>query len=156
LERRSAVEVILKQDVPGLGKKGDKVSVKDGYARNYLFPRNLATPVTKGALKEYETLQAAKRDKEERLLAEAQENARLIEGKTLVFTAKAGQGRIFGSVTPQEIAAKIQKSYKVQVDKRKVLLDENLKELGTHRVEIQLHPKVRAAVNVEIRAEESR
>ncbi|HHY76646.1 MAG TPA: 50S ribosomal protein L9 [Firmicutes bacterium] len=148
------MEVILKQDVPGLGKKGDKVTVKDGYARNYLFPRDLAAPVTKGTLKEFESLQAAKKDKEGRILAEATRNAQLLEGKTLVFTAKAGKGRIFGSVTPQEIAEKIRKSYKVEVDKRKILLDENLKELGAHKVEIQLHPKVRVAVNVEIRAEE--
>jgi large subunit ribosomal protein L9 len=150
------VEVILKQDVPGLGSKGDKVSVKNGYARNYLFPRNLATPATKGALREHAAIQAAKKDKEERLFAEATKNAQILADKTLVFTVKAGQGRIFGSVTPQEIAAKIQKTYKVHVDKRRVLLDANLKELGSHKVEIQLHPKVRVTVNVEIRAEESR
>lgn len=150
------MEVILRQDVPGLGKKGDKVNVKDGYARNYLYPRNLAMPVTKGTLREHEALQAAKKEKEERLLAEATRQGEKIASKTLVFTAKAGQGRIFGSVTPQEIAAKIQKSYKVQVDKRKVLLGENLKELGTHEVEVQLHPKVKVTLNVEIRAEESK
>lgn len=150
------MEVILMQDVPGIGKKGDKVNVKNGYARNYLYPRNLATPVTKGTLRAHESLQTAKKEKEDRLLTEATRNAEKINGKTLVFQAKAGQGRIFGSVTPQEIATKIQKMYKVEVDKRKVLLSENLKELGTHQVEIQLHVKVRATVNVEIRAEESK
>ncbi len=150
------MEVILRQDVPGLGRKGDKVNVKDGYARNYLYPRNLATPVTKGTLKEHETLQVAKKEKEERLLAEATKSAGKIADQTLVFAKKAGQGRIFGSITPQEIANRIQKDFKVQVDKRKVLLEENLKELGTHKVEIQLHPKVKVTVNVEIRAEESK
>lgn len=150
------MEVILTQDVPGIGRKGDKVNVKDGYARNYLYPRNLATPITKGTLKAHEAMQTAKKDKEDRLLAEATKNAEKIREKTLVFYAKAGHGRIFGSVTPQEIADKIQKAYKVEVDKRKVLISENLKELGSHEVEIQLHPRVRVAVNVELRAEESK
>jgi large subunit ribosomal protein L9 len=150
------VEVILTQDVPGIGRKGDKVNVKDGYARNYLYPRKLAIPVTKGTLKAHQNLQTAKKEKEDRLFTEASKNAEKINDKTLVFYAKVGQGRIFGSVTPQEIADKIRKAYKVQVDKRKVLISENLKELGTHRIEVQLHPRVRAAVNVEIRAEESR
>ncbi len=147
------MEVILRQDVPSLGKKGDAVHVKDGYARNFLFPRNLAVPATKGTLREQESLQEAKKDKQDRLLVDAQKDAAVIEGKTLVFSAKAGQGRIFGSITPDDIAGKIQKMYRVSVDKRKVLLDENLKELGTHEVSVQLHPKVKAKVNVEIRAE---
>lgn len=150
------MEVILKQDVPGIGRKGERLNVKDGYARNYLFPRNLATPVTKGTLKAHETLLTAKKDKEDRLLAEATENAEKINDRTLVFYAKAGRGRIFGSVTPQEIADKIHDMYKVEVDKRKVLISENLKDLGPHKVEIQLHPRVRATVNIEIRAEESK
>ncbi|HHW27368.1 MAG TPA: 50S ribosomal protein L9 [Firmicutes bacterium] len=147
------MEVVLKQDVPGLGKKGQLVSVKDGYARNYLFPKGLAVPATKGAIKEQESLNIAKKEKEDRNLQEARVNASKIEGKTLVFYAKAGHGRIFGSITPQEIANKIKSSYKVDVDKRKVLLEENLKELGVHEVIIQLHPQVRAKVSVEIRPE---
>lgn len=147
------MEVVLKQDVPSLGKKGDAVHVKDGYARNFLFPRNLAVPATEGTLREQESLQEAKKDKQDRALSEAQKAAAVIEGKTIVFQAKAGQGRIFGSITPDDIAAAIQKMYRVAVDKRKVLLDENLKELGTHEVMVQMHSKVRAKLNVEIRAE---
>ncbi len=147
------MEVVLKQDIPGVGKKGQRVTVKDGYGRNYLLPRGLAVPATKGVLKEQETLDIAKKEKEDRNLLEARSNAAKIEGKTLVFYAKSGQGRIFGSITPQEIANKIKSSYKVFVDKRKVLLDENLKELGVHEVVVQLHPQVRAKVAVEIRAE---
>jgi large subunit ribosomal protein L9 len=147
------LEVILKQDVPNLGKKGEAVNVKDGYARNFLFPRNLAVPATKGTLRLQESLQEAKQEKEERLLALAQKAGEAIEGKVLVFQAKAGQGRIFGSITPEDIATKIQKLYKVSVDKRKVLLEDNLKELGTHEVTVQLHPKVKVKLNVEVRAE---
>lgn len=147
------MEVILRQDVPNLGRKGDTVNVKDGYARNYLFPRGLAVAATKGTIKEQESVQAAKREKQDRLLTEAERNAAIIQGKTLVFQAKAGHGRIFGSITPENIAGRIQKLYKVVVDKRKVLLGENLKELGSHEVFIQLHPKVKAKVTVEIKAE---
>lgn len=147
------MEVILTQDVPNLGKKGDAVNVKDGYARNFLFPRKLAVPATKGTLKLHESLKEAKQEKEDRILAAAQKAGEAIEGKTIVFQAKAGQGRIFGSITPEDIATKIQKMYKISVDKRKVLLEENLKELGTHEVTVQLHPKVRVKVNVEVRAE---
>lgn len=150
------MEVILKQDVPNLGKKGDALTVKGGYARNFLFPRGLAVPVTRGILKEQESLQEAKKEKTGRLLTEAQKDAASIDGKTLVFQAKAGQGRIFGSITPEDIADKIQKVYRVKIDKRKVLLDENLKELGIHEVFIQIHPKVRVKLNVEIRAEVAR
>lgn len=147
------MEVVLRQDVPSLGKKGDLVRVKGGYARNFLFPKDLAVPATKGTLREQESLHEAKKEKEDRVLVQAQKDVSSIDGKTVVFQAKAGQGRIFGSITPEDIAAKIQKMYKVAVDKRKVLLDENLKELGEHKVFIQLHPKVKVKVNVEIRAE---
>jgi len=147
------MQVILRQDVPNLGKKGDTIEVKDGYARNFLLPRGLAVVATKGTLKERESLQEAKKEKADRLFSEAQEAAAAIDGKVLVFQARAGQGRIFGSITPEDIADKIQKMYKVKIDKRKVLLEENLKELGSHEVEVQLHPKVRAKLKVEIRAE---
>ena len=147
------MEVVLKQDIPGVGKKGQMVTVKDGYGRNYLLPRGLAVPATKGVIREQESLNTAKKEKADRNLIEAQANAAKIEGKTLIFYARSGQGRIFGSITPQEIADKIKSSYKVNVDKRKVLLDENLKELGVREVTVQLHPQVRAKVAVEVRAE---
>jgi large subunit ribosomal protein L9 len=147
------MEVVLKQDIPGLGKKGQLVTVKDGYGRNYLLPRGLAVPATKGVIREQESLNVAKKEKADRDLVEAQANAAKIKGKKLVFYARSGQGRIFGSITPQEIANKIKSTYKVNVDKRKVLIDENLKELGTHEVTVQLHPQVRAKLEVEIRAE---
>ncbi|HHT86004.1 MAG: 50S ribosomal protein L9 [Bacillota bacterium] len=147
------MDVVLKQDVAGLGEAGDLVRVKDGYARNYLIPRGLAVPATDGALKQRRTLKDAQLKKEERLKAEAERNAEKLRGKTLVFHAKTGNGRIFGSITSQDIAKKIGSAFKIQVDKRKVLLSENLKELGAHMVQIQLHPEVRVEVTVEIRPE---
>lgn len=148
------MQVILKRDVARLGKAGDIVKVKDGYARNYLIPKGFAVPATKGFLREQKNLNLAKKQKQDRLLAEAKEQAAKLSGKTLVFYAKAGQGRIFGSITAKEIANKIRATYKISVDKRRVLLDKNLKELGLHPVEIQLHPEVRVKITVEIRAEE--
>lgn len=149
------MEVILTADFPGLGKKDDKVNVKDGYARNYLFPKGLAVPATKGALRAHEAAQAAKKGKEDRLLTEATRNAERLKDAKIVFMARAGQGRIFGSITPAEIAARILKAHKIKVDKRKVLLSENIKDLGVHTVEIQLHPGVRVPVEIEVRAEGS-
>lgn len=147
------MEVVLCRDVSGLGKKGDVVSVKDGYARNYLIPKGLATEATKGVLREQEALRQIQKQKSDRVLAEAEENARKISGQVLVIKAKAGQGRIFGSVTPQEIASRLQAKYGVAVDKRKVLLDESLKSLGIHEVQVQLHPKVKVSFSVDIRPE---
>jgi len=147
------MDVVLKQDVAGLGKAGDVVRVKDGYARNYLIPRGLAVPATEGALRQRRTLKDAQLQKEQRQKAEAERHAAQLQGKTLVFYAKTGNGRIFGSITAQDIAKKIGSVFKIQVGKRKVLLSENLKQLGTHTVDIQLHPEVRVEVTVEIRPE---
>lgn len=148
------MDVILKEDVPGLGRKGDIVKVKDGYGRNYLIPKGLAVPATSGKLKEQSFIDRAKADKESRLLREASEAASKIQDQKIVFKVKAGKGRIFGSVTAPEIAKKLQSKCKVSVDKRKVLLDENLKELGTHEVFVQLHPEVRVKIIVDIQPEE--
>ncbi len=147
------MEVVLCRDVSGLGKKGDVVSVKAGYARNYLIPKGLVVEATKGVLREQELLRKTQKQKSDRVLAEAEENARKLSGQVLVIKAKAGQGRIFGSVTPQEIASRLEAKYGVAVNKRKVLLDENLKSLGIHEVQVQLHPKVKASLSVDIRPE---
>lgn len=147
------MQVILKKEVAGLGRAGDVVKVKDGYARNYLIPKGLAVVATQSALREQKNLSEAQEEKEERLLFEAKKSAAKIDGKTIVFHAKAGPDRIFGSVTSSDIAEKIRSSFKIPVDKRKVLLQENLKELGQHRVQIQLHPGVKAEVIVDIRPE---
>lgn len=147
------MDVILKKDVSGLGKAGDLVRVKDGYARNFLFPKGLAVEATKGSITAQQHLKSAQQEKADRLLTEARQQAQRLEGARLIFSARAGQGRIFGSITAQEIADKIKSMYKIEIDKRKVLLEENLKDLGEHEVFVQLHPSVRARVIVEIRAE---
>ena len=98
----------MKQDVAGLGVRGDVVTVKDGYARNYLIPKGLAVPATKSAVREHKHMAEAQAKKEDRLLGEARRSADKIDGKTIVFRAKAGPDRIFGSVTALDIAEKNQ------------------------------------------------
>lgn len=143
----------MKKDVPGLGRRGDTVQVKDGYARNYLIPREMAVPATEGRLREEESRKEALKSKESRLLEAARQDAAKVQGKRVVVYAKVGQGRLFGSVTAQDIADALARQYGLQVDKRRILLDENLKELGVHEVQIQLHPSVKVTVEVEIKPE---
>ncbi len=136
------MEVILRENVEGLGKRGDIVRVKDGYARNYLIPRRLAVPVTHGNIKQIELEKknwALKHQKE----IEAAEGVKdIIEKITITVTKKAGENnQLFGSVTAQDIADALAKE-KVEVDKKKIELPEQIKELGTFPVKIKLHPEV--------------
>lgn len=143
----------MTKDVPGLGRRGDTVQVKDGYARNYLIPRELAVPATDGRLREEQSRKEALKSKESRLLEAARQDAGKIQGKRVVIYARAGQGRLFGAVTTRDIADALSQQYGLQVDKRKILLEENLKEIGVHEVPIQLHPLVKVTIEVEIKAE---
>ncbi len=147
------MDIVLKKDVEGLGKAGDLVSVKGGYARNYLIPRGLAVLATKSVLQQRKSLKEAQEQRDQRLLTEAQEYAEKLRDKTFTFYAKTGNGRIFGSITSQNIANKIKSTLKIPVEKRNVHLSENLKELGTHTVEIQLHTEVRVEITVNIQPE---
>lgn len=150
------MRVILKKDVPGLGRRGDALDVRDGYARNYLIPRDLAVPATDGRVREEESRKEALKSREARILESARQEAERVGGKRVVVLAKAGQGRLFGSVTAQDIAEALARQYGVCVDKRKIMLEENLKELGVHEVQVQLHPSVRVTIEVEIQAEVKR
>ena len=146
------MEVVLTKDVAGLGKK--VICIREGRVWKELFAskgfgylRNQRGPQTiRNAASGPERQGSTDSDG-------ARQNAAKIDGSVLVFVRKAGQGRIFGSITPQDIAAKILSSYKVKVDKRKVLISENLKDIGRHQVTIVMHPEVRAQITVEIRPE---
>lgn len=117
------MNVILKQDVKGLGKKGEMVKTSDGYARNFLFPRGLAMEANKQAMSELKNRQEAENYRIATETAKAKEAAAKLEGKTLKLTANAGQnGRLFGSVTSKEIAELIAKEFGIQVDKRKIVV----------------------------------
>lgn len=144
------MEVILKSDVKGLGKKSEKVNVSDGYARNFLFPRGLAAEATAQTLSEMKNKQSSEQFKAEEELKAAKECAEKINGKTIVLKAKGGaNGKLFGSVTAKEIAVVVSNQFKVTVDKRKITVDD-IKAFGTYNAQVRLHPKVTAAFKVQV------
>jgi large subunit ribosomal protein L9 len=148
------VRVILKREVSGLGRPGDVKDVADGYAQNFLLPRGLAIEATAGELKVLSRSRDAKRAKQDRAHADAEELAKRISESTLVFRLKAGdQGKTFGSVTSKDIAEALKRDQKVDVDKTNVHLPEPLKSLGVHKVEIRLLTDVRANVTIAIEPE---
>lgn len=144
------MEVILKADVKGLGKKGEKASVSDGYARNFLFPRGLAAEVNAQLISELKNKKSSEQFRADEELKAAKENAGKIEGKTVVFKAKGGtNGRLFGSVTAKEIAGAVSKEFNISVDKRKITVDD-IKAFGTYNAVVRLHPKVSASFKVQV------
>ena len=147
------MDVVLKSDVKGLGKKGEKVSVSDGYARNFLFPKGLAAEATAQLMSEVKNKQSSEQFKAAEELKAAQANAARIEGKTIVLKAKGGaNGKLFGSVTAKEIAVLVNKEFSVSVDKRKITVDD-IKAFGTYPAQVKLHPKVSASFKVQVTEE---
>lgn len=140
-------EVILLQDVDNLGAKGAVVDVSKGYMRNFLQPRKLAQPATKGALAEAERRAATAARAAEESSAAAVELAEQLNKTVLTIQQQAGEdGRLFGSVTNQDIADAIKEARGVDVDRRKVQLEQPIKTIGTHVVEVELAPGVTASV----------
>ena len=144
------MEVILQSDVKGLGKKGEKVSVSEGYARNFLFPRKLAAEMNAQLMSELKNKQSSEKFKADEELKAAQANAALIGGNTVEVKAKGGaNGKLFGSVTAKEISAAVSEQFKVEVDKRKITVDD-IKAFGTYNAQLRLHPKVTADFKVKV------
>ncbi|MGN0467355.1 MAG: 50S ribosomal protein L9 [Acutalibacteraceae bacterium] len=142
------MKVILKQDVKGLGKKGELVNASDGYARNFLFPRNLASEANAQAISEMKNKQQAKQYKIDTETEAAKADAKRISGKTIKITAKAGaNGKLFGSVTSKEISAKLKEEFGIDVDKRKISV-EDIKQFGTYEFEVKLYNGVSAKLFV--------
>lgn len=143
------MKVILTQDVKKVGKKGELLEVKDGYARNALFPKGLAVEANAVNLNQRKLEQKAEDKRKQQELEEAQKVASLINDKEIKLAVKSGEGgRVFGSVTSKEIAEMIQKQFGVKVDKKKIQLKEAIKGLGGQKVAIKLHPEVTANVMV--------
>ena len=142
------MKVILKQDVKGHGKKGELVTVSDGYARNFLFPRGLAAEADAQAMNEVKNKEEAARFHEEQEKKAAKETAQAVDGKVLKLTAKAGQGgRLFGSVTAKEVAEELAAQFGVKLDKRKIQMAD-IKAFGTYEAEIKLGYGFTAKVSV--------
>lgn len=145
------MKVILTKDVPKLGKKGELHEVSDGYARNFLLARGLATIATEGKLRAVDKEKADVAARQKRELEQAQELAASLKEKPLTIPARAGEGgKLFGSITSQDVAAALQQAHGMEVDKRKIQLDSPIKSLGEHRVKLRLHPKVNAEITVRI------
>lgn len=141
-------ELILMADLEGLGLEGETVKVSEGYARNYLFPRKLAVPVTKAALKRLEKNKLERDARHLKELEAAQSLAAAIEKISCTITAKVGENdKLFGSVTTADIIAAL-KQQGIELDKRKILLAEPIRELGIFQVKIKLHPQVEVALKV--------
>lgn len=150
------MKVILLADVKGTGKKEEIVNVSDGYARNFLFPKKLAVESTPGAAKEIERKKAAERQREMERRAEAEKKAGVLRGKVINVAAKCGaRGRLYGSVTGQEIAEALKKQYQVDVDKRKIDLSDAIRSVGETEVIVKLYPEVSAKMTVRVTAAEA-
>lgn len=144
------MEVILKADVKGLGKKGEKVKASDGYARNFLFPKNLAVEANAQTITEYRNSEASKQHKLDVEIAQANDAKSKLDGKTVKLTAKAGSnGKLFGSITSKEVAAEIKTQLGVDADKRKISMAD-IKNFGTYTIEVKLYQGISAKLSVEV------
>lgn len=148
------MKVILSKDVKDLGKAGAIVNVAEGYARNFLFPRKLATEAGAGAMKQLEEKKKTLELKLEHQLADAKEIASRLEGVQVTIAGKTGAGtKLYGSITNQDIADALLKQHHIKVDKRSIHIDEPIKTLGTHRASIKLHHEVSVNVGIEVVAQ---
>jgi len=145
------MKVILLQDVKGKGKKGQMLEVSDGYARNYMLPRKIAMEATADAVNTMRMNDKAAQERVAREKAEALETAKKLKEMTLVVTAKGGgAGRLFGSVTSQEIAEALKAKTGINLDKRKLVLDDPIKTVGTYTVRCKLGYEISAPLTVKI------
>lgn len=145
------MKVILLQDVKALGKKGDLVNASDGYARNFLFPKNLAREANAQAMNEYKNAENSRNFKIATEKKQAEDFKAQLEGKTFEMKAKAGQGgRLFGSITAKQVAEEIKKQYNINIDKRKVVLESDIKEFGSYKAEVKLYTGIVASITVKV------
>ncbi|MGA7687778.1 MAG: 50S ribosomal protein L9 [Jiangellales bacterium] len=147
------MKIILMQEVAGVGSAGDVAEVKDGYARNYLIPRGYAMRWTRGSESQIESLRKAKTEREIADQTSASEVAATLGSTEVVLTARAGDGgRLFGAITPSDIAGAIADASGVSVDRRRVEVSAPIKTLGRHAVRVRLHPEVVADVQIDVQA----
>lgn len=144
------MKVILKQDVKSLGKKGELVNASDGYARNFLIPKGLAMEANSAAMNDFNNKESAKKYHKAEEIKAAKADAEKLEGKTFKLTAKAGaNGKLFGSVTSKDVSAKIKQDLNLDIDKRKINL-QDVKQFGTYEAEIKVYQGISAKVYVQV------
>ncbi|HHW25431.1 MAG TPA: 50S ribosomal protein L9 [Bacillota bacterium] len=143
------MKVLLLADVRGQGKKGDVVDVSDGYARNYLFPRKLATEVTPAVLAELKAKEEATRRRIEKERAEARQLAERLQSILVKIHAASGEGgKLYGAVTSKDIAEALKEQHGIEIDRRKIALESDIKACGTYTVDVKLYPEVSGKINV--------
>jgi large subunit ribosomal protein L9 len=145
------MKIVLTQEVRALGAPGDVVEVADGYARNFLIPRKLAIRATSGSLKQVETIRRTREIREVRNLEQAQQIAGQLGSLQIRVPAKAGEtGRLFGQITPAQVAEAVKKAGGPKIDRKRLHIDAPIKSLGAHRVSLRIHPEVEAQINIEV------
>ena len=145
------MKVILLQDVKGKGKKGQMIEVSDGYARNFMLPRKVAIEATPDAINTMRMNDKATQERIAREKAEALEISKKLREMTLTVTAKGGgQGRLFGAVTNQEVAVALEKQSGIKLDKRKIVLNENIKNVGTYTATCKLGYEISAPLTLKV------
>ena len=148
------MKVIFNVDVKGQGKKGQIINVSDGYARNFLFPKNLAKEATTDNLNTAKLKEEAENAKRAREKAAAEELAKKLGELICEIPAKAGSGgRLFGSITSSDISTALAKQHKIEIDKHKIVIDENIKQFGTYEVKVKLYPQVSGKLRVKVSEE---
>jgi large subunit ribosomal protein L9 len=143
------MKVILLKDVKGSGKQGDVINVSDGFARNFLFPKNLAKEATKSALNEINAQKESQRIKDAELKEAAERLASGMDALSVTIYAKTGESdRLFGSISTSDIAKALKKEHKIEVDKKKITLNEHIKVLGEYSAQVKLYPGISANLKI--------
>ena len=150
------MKVILTQDVKGQGKKDQVINVSDGYARNFLFPKKLAVPADSTALNDVKNKEASKQHKIEVERQEAKDIAKKLESITVTFVYAAGPDKkLYGSVTTKDISEALAKTYKIDIDKRKITLRENIKSFGNFTADVKLYTDVAGKINILVKGKDN-
>ena len=145
------MKVVLLKDVRNMGKRDDILTVSDGYARNFLFPQKLAAEATPGTLKEIERKRAAQDAREAEQKAEAQAKAELLKNKVIVLQVKCGEkGRLYGSVTAQEVADALEKQHGIKADKRKIDIGDPIRETGIREISVWLYAGITTKMKLDV------
>ncbi len=149
------MKVILTKYHEKLGDIGDEVEVKNGYANNYLIPNDMAVPATRGNRNQIKLVKQAAIKVEAKNIKEAEELAKGFEGLQIAFVVKTGEeGKLYGSITNKDIAEKIFEEKKIEIDRKKIDLEEHIKELGEYDIELKLYKEVRASIKVKVEPDE--
>lgn len=151
------MKIILTEDIDTLGVKDDIVEVSDGYARNFLIPRRLASPATSSEIKKREERRKIAQQKNEREKFKAKRVEEKLKDSTLVIEKEVGEGgKLFGSVTTQDIAGQINRKFNIPIDHRKIVLNEPIRVIGIREVSIKLHPEIEIPLKVEVTKKEEK